>query len=142
MRLLPPRISEIPRFCLRRKSLHLLSKFSPPEATRLQLVFASHTIEIMLTICLSNNVLRITFARKDEAVGNYGLPSGANGLQARQEAQDFRRDFSLTSVACSVLQKYTIPIYTKKATSFRVITHDRDAWRLFLDALQSVDKIF
>lgn len=39
-------------------------------------------------------------------------------------------------------QKYTIPIYTKKATSFRVITHDRDAWRLFLDALQSVDKIF
>ena len=24
----------------------------------------------------------------------------------------------------------------KKATSFRVITHDRDAWRLFLDALQ------
>ena len=36
--LLPPRISEIPRFCLRRKSLHLLSKFSPPEATRLQLV--------------------------------------------------------------------------------------------------------
>ena len=39
-------------------------------------------------------------------------------------------------------QKYTIPIYTKKATSFRVITHYRDAWRLFLDALQSVDKIF
>ena len=34
--LLPPRISEIPRFCQRRKSLHLLSKFSPPEATRLQ----------------------------------------------------------------------------------------------------------
>ena len=25
----PPRISEIPRFCQRRKSLHLLSKFSP-----------------------------------------------------------------------------------------------------------------
>ena len=38
--------------------------------------------------------------------------------------------------------KYTIPIYTKKATSFRVNTHYRDAWRLFLDALQSVDKIF
>lgn len=32
----PPRISEIPRFCQRTKSLHLLSKFSPPEATRLQ----------------------------------------------------------------------------------------------------------
>ena len=33
---------------------------------------------------------RITFARKDEAAGNNGLPSGANALQARQEAQDFR----------------------------------------------------
>ena len=36
--LLPPRIAEIPRFCLRRKSLHLLSRFSPPEVIRLQLV--------------------------------------------------------------------------------------------------------
>ena len=35
--LLPPRISEIPRFFLRTKSLHLLSKFSPPEVIRLQL---------------------------------------------------------------------------------------------------------
>ena len=38
--LLPPRISEIPRFFLRTKSLHLLSKFSPPEVIRLQLVNA------------------------------------------------------------------------------------------------------
>ena len=45
----------------------------------------------MLTIYLSSNALHITFARKDEAAGNNGLPSGANGLQARQEAQDFRR---------------------------------------------------
>ena len=26
-----------------------------------------------------------------EAAGNNGLPSGTNGLQVRQEAQDFRR---------------------------------------------------
>ena len=27
-----------------------------------------------------------------EAAGNNGLPSGSNGLQVRQEAQDFRRE--------------------------------------------------
>ena len=32
----PRQILRTPRFCQRRKSLHLLSKFSPPEATRLQ----------------------------------------------------------------------------------------------------------
>lgn len=45
----------------------------------------------MLTSSLRNKFTRITSARKDEAAGNYGLPSGANALQARQEAQDFRR---------------------------------------------------
>ena len=46
----------------------------------------------MLTISLSAKVLRITFARKDEAAGNNGLPLGTNGLQVRREAQDFLRD--------------------------------------------------
>ena len=45
----------------------------------------------MLTISLSAKVLRITFARKDEAAGNSEPPSKATGLQARREAQDFRR---------------------------------------------------
>ena len=49
-------------------------------------------IWIMLTISLSAKVLRITFARKDEAAGNNGLPLGTNGLQVRREAQDFLRD--------------------------------------------------
>ena len=46
----------------------------------------------MLTSSLSAKVLRITFARKDEAAGNNGLPLGTNGLQVRREAQDFLRD--------------------------------------------------
>ncbi len=37
-RLSPPANLATPRFCLRRKSLHLLSKFSPPEVIRLQMV--------------------------------------------------------------------------------------------------------
>ena len=45
----------------------------------------------MLTISLSAKVLRITFARKDEAAGNNGLPLGTNALQVRRDAQDFRR---------------------------------------------------
>ena len=32
--------------------------------------------------------------------------------------------------------------YTKKATSFWESTHDRDAWRLFLDALQRYELYF
>ena len=48
-------------------------------------------ISIMLTSSLSTKVLRITFARKDEAAGNNGLPLGTNALQVRREAQDFRR---------------------------------------------------
>ena len=51
---------------------------------------ADYTIDFMLTNFLSANVLRITSARKDEAAGNNGLPSGTNGLQVRREAQDFR----------------------------------------------------
>ena len=45
----------------------------------------------MLTISLSAKVLRITFARKDEAAGNSEPLSRAPGLQARRGAQDFRR---------------------------------------------------
>lgn len=45
----------------------------------------------MLTSYLSAKVLRITFARKDEAAGYSEPPSKATGLQARREAQDFRR---------------------------------------------------
>ena len=48
-------------------------------------------ISIMLTSSLSAKVLRISFARKDEAAGNNGLPLGTNALQVRREAQDFRR---------------------------------------------------
>ena len=48
-------------------------------------------IWIMLTSSLSAKVLRISFARKDEAAGNNGLPLGTNALQVRREAQDFRR---------------------------------------------------
>ena len=53
---------------------------------------SDYTIWIMLTISLSAKVLRITFARKDEAAVNNGLPLGTNGLQVRREAQDFLRD--------------------------------------------------
>ena len=45
----------------------------------------------MLTISLSANKLRITFARSVEAAGNNEPPSGTNGLQVRREAQDFWR---------------------------------------------------
>ena len=45
----------------------------------------------MLTISLSANKLRITFARSVEAAGNNEPPSGTNGLQVRREAQDFQR---------------------------------------------------
>ena len=45
----------------------------------------------MLTVCVSarKNVSAETLSV--EAAGNNGLPSGTNGLQVRQEAQDFRR---------------------------------------------------
>ena len=46
---------------------------------------------IMLTISLSANKLRITFARSVEAAGNNEPLSRAPGLQARRGAQDFRR---------------------------------------------------
>ena len=46
----------------------------------------------MLTISLSDKVLRISFAREVEAAGNGEPPSGTNGLQVRREAQDFRRE--------------------------------------------------
>ena len=46
----------------------------------------------MLTISLSANKLRISFARSVEAAGNNEPPSGTNGLQVRREAQDFRRE--------------------------------------------------
>ena len=46
----------------------------------------------MLTISLSTNKLRITFARSVEAAGNNEPSSGTNGLQVRREAQDFRRE--------------------------------------------------
>ena len=49
-------------------------------------------IPIMLTISLSANKLRVTFARSVEAAGNNEPPSGTNGLQVRREAQDFRRE--------------------------------------------------
>ena len=45
----------------------------------------------MLTSSLSAKVLRITFARKDEAAGNSEPLSRAPGLQARRGAQDFRQ---------------------------------------------------
>ena len=45
----------------------------------------------MLTISLSANKLRISFARSVEAAGNNEPPSGTNGLQVRREAQDFWR---------------------------------------------------
>ena len=53
---------------------------------------SDYTIWIMLTISLSANKLRITFARSVEAAGNNEPPSGTNGLQVRREAQDFRRE--------------------------------------------------
>ena len=52
---------------------------------------SDYTIQIMLTSSLSAKVLRITFARKDEAAGNSEPLSRAPGLQARRGAQDFRR---------------------------------------------------
>ena len=52
---------------------------------------ADYTIDFMLTNSLSTKVLRVSFARKDEAAGNNGLPLGTNALQVRREAQDFRR---------------------------------------------------
>ena len=52
----------------------------------------------MLTSSLSVKVVRITFARKDEAAGNSEPPSKATGLQARREAQDFRRGKSDTAL--------------------------------------------
>ena len=52
---------------------------------------AAYTIDFMLTNSLSVKVLRISFARKDEAAGNNEPPSRTNGLQVRREAQDFRR---------------------------------------------------
>ena len=54
----------------------------------------------MLTISLSANELRVTFARSVEAAGNNEPPSGTNGLQVRREAQDFRRaDIDVVSFA-------------------------------------------
>ena len=53
---------------------------------------SDYTIWIMLTISLSANKLRPTFARSVEAAGNNEPPSRTNGLQVRREAQDFRRE--------------------------------------------------
>ena len=54
----------------------------------------------MLTISLSANKLRISFARSVEAAGNNEPPSGTNALQVRREAQDFRRaDVKVVSFA-------------------------------------------
>ena len=50
---------------------------------------SDYTIWIMLTISLSARVLRITFARKDEAAGNSEPPSRAPGLQARRGLRTF-----------------------------------------------------
>ena len=59
---------------------------------------SDYTIWIMLTISLSAKVLRITFARKDEAAGNSEPLSRAPGLQARRGAQDFRRGKSYAAL--------------------------------------------
>ena len=57
-------------------------------------------IWIKLTISLSANKLRISFARSVEAAGNNEPPSETNGLQVRREAQDFRRgDVKVVSFA-------------------------------------------
>ena len=50
---------------------------------------SDYTIWIMLTISLSAKVLRITFARKDEAAGNSEPLSRAPGLQARRGLRTF-----------------------------------------------------
>lgn len=72
----------------------------------------AHNLYYVVTCCVFARFKRITFARKDEAAGNDGLPSGANALQARQEAQDFRRgksdaalrrDLNVVSKAVSLL---------------------------------------
>ena len=50
---------------------------------------SDYTIWIMLTISHSAKVLRITFARKDEAAGNSEPLSRAPGLQARRGLKTF-----------------------------------------------------
>ena len=52
---------------------------------------SDYTTWIMLTISLGAKRLRISFARSVEAAGNNEPPSGTNGLQVRQEAQDIWR---------------------------------------------------
>ena len=74
---------------------------------------SDYTIWIMLTISLSAKVLRISFARKDEAAGNSEPPSKATGLQARREAQDFRRGKSDTAL------RGDLNVYSENLSSLR-----------------------
>ena len=71
-----------------------------------------YTIWIMLTISLSDKVLRITFARKDEAAGNseppQGLPAskpvGGSGLSARESQMPHSVGTSRCLVRMSLLR--------------------------------------
>ena len=67
----------------------------------------------MLTISLSTNRLRITFARSVEAAGNSEPPSGTNGLQVRREAQDFWRGMR------NVVVLFNLNVFRKDVTSLR-----------------------
>ena len=67
----------------------------------------------MLTISLSAKVLRITFARKDEAAGNSEPLSRAPGLQARRGAQDFRRGKSDAAL------RGNLNVFSKAVSSLR-----------------------
>ena len=70
----------------------------------------------MLTISLSANKLRITFARSVEAAGNNEPPSGTNGLQVRREAQDFRRgDVKVVSLADVGSRVVTVTLMTAES---------------------------
>ena len=67
----------------------------------------------MLTISLSTNKLRTTFARSVEAAGDNVPPSGTNGLQVRREAQDFRRGMR------DVVVLFYLNVFRKDITSLR-----------------------
>ena len=67
----------------------------------------------MLTISLSANKLRITFARSVEAAGNNEPLSRAPGLQARRGAQDFRRGKSDAAL------RGNLNVFSKAVSSLR-----------------------
>ena len=67
----------------------------------------------MLTISLSANRLRTSFAREVEAVGNNEPPSGTTGLQVRREAQDFWREMR------DVVVLFNLNVFRKDVTSLR-----------------------